>query len=219
MHELIPNIRFQIGKGPLHIIVDEAIERKEESDRSDCDTYLSGFRLAHLDENGNVIDGKVVVFEDENAPKIARLLAIVMWDIAKGTIGLPVELEDYSVTVDSPNNIDIRISRNNTEIMVPVRISLNLAKTCSHHRIYTLSTSHKTLAIFENPREMDRCTSPVSNGVIELQNRKITNDSFTLPEVFEASNPGGQHRFPFHSTVRVTSDHNHKPHSPYCFCC
>jgi hypothetical protein len=80
---------------------------------------LSGFRLAHLDENGNVIDGKVVVFEDENAPKIARLLAIVMWDIAKGTIGLPVELEDYSVTVDSPNNIDIRISRNNTEIMVP----------------------------------------------------------------------------------------------------
>ena len=119
MHELIPNIRFQVGKGPLHIIVDEAIERKEESDRSDCDTYLSGFRLAHLDENGNVIDGKVVVFEDENAPKIARLLAIVMWDIAKGTIGLPVELEDYSVTVDSPNNIDIRISRNNTEIMVP----------------------------------------------------------------------------------------------------
>jgi len=118
MQELLPDIRFQVGKGPLYIIVDEICERKEGADRSQCDIYLSGFRIAHLDKDGKVIAGKVLAFKDENAPRIARLLALIMWDIAKGTIGLPVELEEYSLTIDSPNNIDIRISGPGSEVPV-----------------------------------------------------------------------------------------------------
>ena len=89
----MPNIRFQIGKGQLYIIADEICERKEESDRSQCSIYLSGFRIANLDEDGNLIEGNVLAFEDANAPKIARFLAMVLWDTAKGTVSLPVELE------------------------------------------------------------------------------------------------------------------------------
>lgn len=119
MNESMPNIRFQVGKGPLHIIVDETIERKEGPGQRDCDSYLSGFRIARLDESGMVIDGKILAFEDENAAKIARLLAMVLWDVDKGTVGLPVELEDYSITIDSPNNKDIRISRGKMDVVIP----------------------------------------------------------------------------------------------------
>jgi hypothetical protein len=119
MQELMPNIRFQVGKGPLAIIADEICERKEGTDRSQCNVYLSGFQIANLDENGKVIAGKVLAFEDESAPRIARLLALIMWDIAKGTIGLPVELEEYSLTVDLSKSNNIRISRNREEVTVP----------------------------------------------------------------------------------------------------
>jgi hypothetical protein len=119
MYELMPNIRFQIGKGQLYIIADEICERKEESDRSQCSIYLSGFRIANLDEDGNLIEGNVLAFEDANAPKIARFLAMVLWDIAKGTVSLPIELEDYSLKIDSPNNFDIRISKGKEHVIVP----------------------------------------------------------------------------------------------------
>jgi hypothetical protein len=119
MQELMPNTRFQVGKGPLAIVADEICERKEGTDRSQCDIYLSGFKIAHLDEKGEIIAGKVLAFEDEDAPRIARLLALVLWDIAKGTIGLPVELEEYSLTFDLAENNNIRISRNREEVMIP----------------------------------------------------------------------------------------------------
>jgi hypothetical protein len=119
MSELIPNIRFQVGKGSLHIIhVDEISEREEGSDCNLCDLYQSGFQIAHLDAKGNIIAGNVLAFEDENAPKIARLLAMAMWDIAKGTIGLPFELKEYSLIIELLNKNGIRISRNNTGVIV-----------------------------------------------------------------------------------------------------
>ena len=119
MRELIPNVRFQIGKGSLNIFVDEICERKDGPDRSQCDIYLSGFRIVHLDDNGSAIEGKVLAFEEADAPKVARLLAMVLWDIDKGTLKkLPVELEDYSVVIDSPNDADIRIARGNTNVVI-----------------------------------------------------------------------------------------------------
>jgi len=75
----MPNIRFQIDKGQLYIIADEICERKEESDRSQCSIYLSGFRIANLDEDGNLIVGKVLAFQDANAPKIARFLVVSLF--------------------------------------------------------------------------------------------------------------------------------------------
>jgi hypothetical protein len=119
MSELMPNIRFQVGKGSLHIIVDEISEREEGSECNLCDLYQSGFQIANLDAKGNIIAGNVLAFEDENAPRIARLLAMTMWDIAKGTIGLPFELKEYSLTIVSLNNKNIRISRNNAGVIVP----------------------------------------------------------------------------------------------------
>lgn len=119
MQELLPNIHFQVGRGTLNIIVNEICERKEGTDRSQCDIYLSGFQIANLDESQNIIKGKVLDFKDEDAPKVARLLAMVLWDIAKGTMGVPVTLEDYSLTIDLANDNDISISRNNAEVIVP----------------------------------------------------------------------------------------------------
>ncbi|NPV61504.1 MAG: hypothetical protein HPY61_02560 [Methanotrichaceae archaeon] len=120
MQELMPGIRFQIGNGPLAIIADELCERKEGTDRSQCEIYLSGFQIATLDEKGDAIAGNTLSFQDESAPRIARLLALVMWDIAKGTIGLPVELDEYSITVDAMEEKAIRISRNSEVVIVPL---------------------------------------------------------------------------------------------------
>lgn len=142
MQELLNNVRFQIGKGPLHILVDEICEFKQESERKKCDIYLSAFRIAHLDENQNIIAGKVVEFKDEKAPRIARMLAFILWDIAKDTISLPVYLDEYSVSFEQLKNGDIRISRNKQEVIVPLG---DVSELGGKLAIIVGSTPHKSV--------------------------------------------------------------------------
>lgn len=142
MQELLNNVRFQIGKGPLHILVDEICEFEQESERKNCIIYLTAFRIAHLDENQNIIAGKVVEFKDENAPRIARMLAFILWDIAKDTISLPVYLDEYSVSFDQLKNGDIRISRNKQEVVVPLG---DVSELGGKLAIIVGSTRHKSI--------------------------------------------------------------------------
>jgi len=65
----------QIGHGSLHVITSVEEELRTEGRTIYLDTNFLWFKIAYLDENEDVIENKVVMFEGDNAPRIADFLS------------------------------------------------------------------------------------------------------------------------------------------------
>jgi hypothetical protein len=65
----------QIGHGLLHVITLVEEEIRSEGRMIRLDTNFLWFKIAYLDNNGDILENKVVMFEGDNAPRIADFLS------------------------------------------------------------------------------------------------------------------------------------------------
>jgi hypothetical protein len=65
----------QIGNGPLYVVTSMEENLRVEGRMISLDVNFLWFKIAHLDENRDVIGNKVVMFEGDHAPIIADFLS------------------------------------------------------------------------------------------------------------------------------------------------
>jgi hypothetical protein len=65
----------QIGHGSLHVVTSMEEKLRTEGRMISLDVNFLWFKIAHLDENRDVIENKVVMFEGDSAPVIADFLS------------------------------------------------------------------------------------------------------------------------------------------------
>ena len=111
----------QIGNGPLQIEIDEIHEVSHPGPSSVImDIYMLGFRIEHIDEIKQVIDGTVVAFDGPQSNGIADQLASKINDFIDGIdLTNEADLDDHpDIKVKKLANGDFCIVNGDHEVII-----------------------------------------------------------------------------------------------------
>ena len=89
----------QIGHGSLHVITSMEEKLRSEGRMISLDTNILWFKIAHIDENKDIIENKVVMFEGDSAPNIAEFLSGAIQDLLERTYIDSVRMGNSEVMV------------------------------------------------------------------------------------------------------------------------
>lgn len=89
----------QIGHGSLHVITSMEEKVRSEGRMISLDTNILWFKIAHIDENKDIIENKVVMFEGDSAPNIAEFLSGAIQDLLERTYIGSVRMGNSEVMV------------------------------------------------------------------------------------------------------------------------
>lgn len=108
----------QIGNGSLQIEIDEITELSYSGPKVNMDINMLGFRIEHIDEINQVIDGTVVAFSGPRSKNIADNLASSLKEFINGQHYPANEVDLDQFTLRMLANEDICIVNGDHEVII-----------------------------------------------------------------------------------------------------
>jgi hypothetical protein len=117
---------LQIGKGSLYLLTDETMCEETTYGRINLKIYIHGFKIAHVDAYGKIIDKNIMAFDGAECTSAAQELANALYSVSKNRQAVaskdrkirvePIENEgvrivhgDYSITIQNDEIIELEL--------------------------------------------------------------------------------------------------------------